>query len=61
MTDADAGRTRPLTGIITIDWSDASDANDASATPNFGWRVRAEPPIDDEWMAALLHEIGNAY
>jgi hypothetical protein len=29
-------KRRPLTGVVTIEWVDAADPDDASQPPNFG-------------------------
>ena len=48
----------PLTGIVTIEWVDAADPDDASAPPNFGWlRAANDRPMEASRLAALLCEI----
>jgi hypothetical protein len=50
---------RPLTGVITIDWVDTTDPDDANQPPNFGWSMRPEPMLDDQRLILLLREIAN--
>jgi hypothetical protein len=50
----------PLTGVITIDWVDAADPDDANQPPNYGWSVRSEPRLDDQRLLLLLRELINA-
>lgn len=51
----------PLSGRVIIEWVDAADPSDASQPPNFGWSIKAEPPIDDERVSRLLREISDGY
>lgn len=53
-----AART-PLTGTVTIEWTDAADPDDGAAEASFGWSIRAEPQMDDERLSALLREIAD--
>ena len=51
----------PLTGVITIEWVDAADPDDAAQPPNFGWlSIRAEPQLDDRRLVLLLREIADS-
>jgi hypothetical protein len=50
---------RPLTGVITIDWVDAADPDDADPPSNFGWSMRPEPMLDDQRLILPLREIAN--
>jgi len=48
----------PLTGIVTIEWVDGADPDDASAPPNFGWfRAGNDRPIESSRLAVLLREV----
>jgi hypothetical protein len=38
---------------VTIDLVDGADPQDASAPPNFGWQVTAEPLMDDERLCLI--------
>lgn len=58
-TDSGGVPRGPLSGRVIIEWVDASDPNDASQPPNFGWSIKGEPPIDDERLALLLQEIAD--
>ena len=52
---------RPLTGILTVEWVDASDPDDASAPPSFGWfNCSSEPPLEPERLALLLHTLADS-
>jgi len=60
-TDPEPVPRGPLSGRLIIEWVDAADPADASQQPNFGWSIRAEPPIDDERVSLLLREISEGY
>ena len=60
MRHTHAVTTNPKVGRIIIDWVDATDDDAPTGEYNFGWRIAPDPPIDDERMAVLLHEIANA-
>jgi hypothetical protein len=55
MTDTADG---PRTGLITIEWQVASDPTDATT---YSWQIRAEPPLPDDIVAALLRDISSVY
>lgn len=48
---------RPMTGQIVIEWVDATEDSAPPGEFNFGWRIRTDPPIDDERLESLLREI----
>jgi hypothetical protein len=50
---------RVRAGRITIDWVDATETDAADVGYNFGWRIKPEPPIDDDRLATLLREIAE--
>jgi hypothetical protein len=49
----------PRTGVITIDWVDTADPDNADQPPNFGWSMRSEPTLDDQRLILLLRQIAN--
>lgn len=52
---------RPLTGFLRVEWVDAGDPNDVSATANFGWfSFTTDPPLEAPRLLALLHRLAES-
>jgi hypothetical protein len=48
------------TGVVTIEWVDAWEPDDADAESNFGWSIRVDRPMDDARLRRLLLEIAES-
>jgi hypothetical protein len=54
-------KRRPLTGVLRVEWVDATNVDDGSTAANFGWfDCESQPHLDPVRLLSLLRTLADA-